>query len=169
MLVEMAVIETASEYTPATLSTHIVCRWGFPSRFAGKQTGRYGSSYFLTGAGTLLRASSPLNDALIPAVALRARTLAAIKQPELLFYDCQFNLRCYFLSGATPLCAYGASLYPSKSFHPHFYLYFGAASPAADPSVHGQCLVERPFWQPLPAYHRAFYPCTGRSPIWRGP
>ena len=43
-MVEMAVIETASEYTPATLSTHIVCRWGFPSRFAGKQTGRYGSS-----------------------------------------------------------------------------------------------------------------------------
>jgi len=25
-MVEMAVIETASEYTPATLSTHIVCR-----------------------------------------------------------------------------------------------------------------------------------------------
>ena len=43
-MVEMAVIETASEYTPATLSTHIVCRWGFPLRFAGKQTGRYGSS-----------------------------------------------------------------------------------------------------------------------------
>ena len=43
-MVEMAVIETASENTPATLSTHIVCRWGFPSRFAGKQTVRYGSS-----------------------------------------------------------------------------------------------------------------------------
>lgn len=43
-VVEMAVIETASENMSAKLSTSVFCRFGFPSRFAGKQTVRYGSS-----------------------------------------------------------------------------------------------------------------------------
>ena len=51
-----------------------------------------------------------------------------ITQRELLIYCCQLILKCYFYRGATPLLADQGSPNLSKSFHPHFYLYFGGGS-----------------------------------------
>ena len=60
ILVEMVVLETTSENPSTQLSTGVFDLLGFPRALAGQQAGAVGSSWFMTGVGTLSDARSPL-------------------------------------------------------------------------------------------------------------
>ncbi len=89
MLVEMAVIETASENTFPQISTSIAVSLIFPSRNAARQAFRFGSPVLCDGLQGAHPYTFTADDAPYSAAVLRGERLLQIKQQEVLFDLCR--------------------------------------------------------------------------------
>lgn len=120
-VVEMAVIETASESPFPKISTSVACSLRFPSKHAARRACSYGSPVIHDGIRDSAPCTFTANRRLYPVRGAPGRDGCLIKQLVKLYY-CRLKLNCGYYSGSAPLLAYLGSKPPSKSFHPHFFV-----------------------------------------------